>query len=123
MLDESLTNEYGACLSATELAEFLKLDPRTVIKYADRWGGVEVAPGSWRFFEKRIMEVLNAEHNNEKRNVSLPRQCNSSRSNETKDISGQFTKVKKGSLSLGRANQKGTERDTVPDKYNVFGSR
>ena len=56
-----LEANYGRSINPTELAKFLGLDRRTIVKYAPRWGGVEVTPGTWRFFEKRILEVLNAE--------------------------------------------------------------
>jgi hypothetical protein len=53
MINAELSQNCGECLTASELAEFLKLDRRTVVKYANRWGGVEVTPGTWRFFEKK----------------------------------------------------------------------
>jgi len=101
----------------------LEACPRTIRKYAYKWGGVEVAPGTWRFFENRIKEVLNAQYNNEARKISLPSQCNSEKGDETKDISGQFAKVKKRSLSLGRGDKKKTGKRTVTDKYGIFDHR
>ena len=65
MTAKDLEALYGRSLTAKELAKFLGLDTRTVKKYAYRWGGVEVSPGNWRFFENRIKEVLHAEYNNE----------------------------------------------------------
>lgn len=120
MINTELAQNYGCCITATELAEFLHLDRRTVIKYASRWGGVEVTPNTWRFFENRIMEVLNAEQGFEKRHITIQSQCNGKRNNETKDISGQFTKVEKGSLSLGRGNKKKLGERAVTDKYGIF---
>ena len=123
MTNTELAQNYGGCLTATELAEFLKIDRRTIIKYADCWGGVEVTPGTWRFFEKRILEVLNAQFNNEAGKISLPGQCNGKGNNAAEDISGRFTKIKKGSLSLGRGNTKKDGERAVQDKYGVFGNR
>ena len=57
---KDLSEIFGKSYTPQELAQWLNLDPRTVNKYADRWGGVEVAPGKMRFFEKRIKEVINA---------------------------------------------------------------
>jgi len=118
-----LETTYGRAYSPQELGVFLQLDPRTVVKYADRWGGVEVAPGTWRFFEKRILEVLNAEFDNETRNLSLPGQRDGKRSNATEGISGRLTKVEKGCLPLGRGNTKRTGERAIQDKYGVFGSK
>lgn len=116
-----LEQEYGRAITPQELGKFLSLDRRTIIKYANQWGGVEVAPGTWRFFEKRILEVLNAQLNKETRSNALPGQCNSQRNNATKGIPGRFTKVEKGCLPLGRENKKGTGGRAVHDKYGVFG--
>jgi hypothetical protein len=118
-----LEQEYGRAITPQELSKFLSLDRRTIIKYAHRWGGVEVAPGTWRFFEKRILEVLNAQPNKETRNNALPGQCDSQWNNATEGIPGRFTKVEKGCLPLGRENKKRTGGRAVQDKYCVFGSR
>jgi hypothetical protein len=40
-----LTEIYGRYIEPVELAKFLGIDSRTVVKYAPRWGGVEVSPG------------------------------------------------------------------------------
>ena len=61
MTSTELENLMGRAITPQELARFLKLDVRTVRKYASRWGGVEVTPGKIRFFEKRVKEVLHAE--------------------------------------------------------------
>jgi DNA-directed RNA polymerase specialized sigma subunit len=53
---KDLENLYGRAMKPTELAKFLGIDVRTVKKYGDRWGGVEVAPGYMRFFENRVLE-------------------------------------------------------------------
>jgi len=120
MLNTEFTQDFGNCLTASELAEFLKLDRRTIVKYAYRWGGVEVTPGTWRFFEKRIKEVLNAEPNYETRRASLPSKCDSEKCNQTKNLSGQLTKVKEGSISLGRRDKKTIGKRIFKDKYGVF---
>ncbi|MBC8420340.1 MAG: hypothetical protein H8E10_17280 [Desulfobacterales bacterium] len=54
-----LESIYGRSIRPGELGKFLGLDRRTVIKYADKWGGVQVSPGRYRFFENRIKEILN----------------------------------------------------------------
>ena len=58
---DRLRSELGEPLDAADLAEILGIDPRTVKRYADRWGGVEVAPGTYRFFENRVREILNSQ--------------------------------------------------------------
>ena len=123
MLNNELARDCGDCLTATELAEFLKIDRRTVIKYADKWGGVEVTLGTWRFFENRIKEALNAQFNFKTGNKALPSRCNGKGSNATENISGRFTKVEKGCLSLGRGNTKRAGEKDIQDKYGIFVNR
>jgi len=41
-----LEANYGRSINPMELAKFLGLDRRTIVKYASRWGGVEVTPGT-----------------------------------------------------------------------------
>jgi hypothetical protein len=122
-MTSELEQEYGRTITPQELGKFLSLDRRTIIKYAHRWGGVEVAPGTWRFFEKRILEVLNAQLNKETRNNALPGQRDSQWNNATEGIPGRFTKVEKRGLPLGRKNPERTGENAVQDKYGVFGSR
>lgn len=58
---DRLLQELGEPIEPVDLAERLGIDPRTLKKYAGRWGGVEVAPGIIRFFENRVQEKLNAQ--------------------------------------------------------------
>ena len=65
MCHASLEQDYGRAIKPEELAAFLGVDRRTVIKYSDRWGGIEVSPGKFRFFEKLIRRKIDAQFNNE----------------------------------------------------------
>ena len=71
MISEELESQFGRSIKPKELADFLGIDRRTVIKYADLWGGVQVSPGRYRFFENRIKEILNAWLDNETREKAL----------------------------------------------------
>ena len=57
LIDE-LKDEFGRSLTARELAQLLRIDPRTVNRHAHRWGGIEVSPHRYRFFEKSIRKIL-----------------------------------------------------------------
>jgi len=123
MINTELSQNYGDCLTASELAAFLKLDRRTVVKYADRWGGVEVTPGTWRFFEKRIEEALNAEQGFEKRNSTIPGKRDGTRTDAAEALSRREQKVVSGGGDLGKRNKKRTGAEAIPDKFNIFGDR
>ena len=89
MTETAMQNILGRAITAQELGKFLNLDRRTVIKYAARWGGVEVTPGTWRFFENRIMEVLNAEQGFEKRHMEVQGKRDGSGTDAAKAVSGR----------------------------------
>ncbi|RJP94020.1 MAG: hypothetical protein C4518_04505 [Desulfobacteraceae bacterium] len=59
-----LEAQYGRVIKPQELAEYLKIDKRTVTKFARYWGGIETYPGGWRFFEKIVNEKLESIKNN-----------------------------------------------------------
>jgi len=118
-----LETTYGRTYTPQELGEFLQLDRRTVIKYAARWGGVEVTPGTWRFFENRIMEVLNAEQGFEKRHVEVQGKRDGSGPDAAKTVSGREQKVVSGGAHLGKRSKKRTGEAVIPDKFGVFGDR
>ena len=98
-----LTEIYGRYIEPTELGKFLGIDRRTVVKYPQRWGGVEVSPGLWRFFENRVKEVLNnAEFDKETWKGPLPSERDGKRKNKSEAVSG-FPKQK----TLRRASSEG----------------
>jgi len=115
-----LENAYGSAFTPQELGKILKLDRRTVIKYAEHWGGVEVAPGTWRFFEKRIKEVLNAEQGFEKRHIAIQGKCDGSGTYGTKAVSGCEQKVTSRGPGLGKRSKKRTGEKAIPDKFGIF---
>jgi len=123
MTGTDMQNILGRAITAQELGKFLNLDRRTVIKYAARWGGVEVAPGTWRFFENRIMEVLNAEQGFEKRHVEVQGKRDGSGPDAAKAVSGREQKVVSGGAHLGKRIKKGTGEAVIPDKFGIFGDR
>ena len=115
-----LKKTYGRSIKPRELAEFLGVDPRTVVKYADRWGGVQVAPGTYRFFENRIKEVLDAQQNKEKRCMEVQGICDSRRRDQTEAVPGCIEEVVSGGCSLGKGNKQASPREKFRDSHGVF---
>jgi len=123
MTGTDMQNILGRAITPQELGKLLNLDRRTVIKYAARWGGVEVTPGTWRFFENRIMEVLNAEQGFEKRHVEVQGKRDGSGPDAAKTVSGREQKVVSGGAHLGKRRKRETGGEIIPDKFGVFGDR
>ena len=118
MLGAELESQYGRSMTPKELAKFLGIDTRTVIKYAYRWGGVEVCPGKYRFFENRIKEVLDAKFNNETRFETMERNRHGQRRKAGQTVSGCHKKIQTESGSMGNGNTKGTRKNT--DRHGLL---
>ena len=122
-VESQLEKVLGRSITPEQLSAFLKLDRRTVIKYAYRWGGVEVTPGCWRFFEKRILEVLNAEQNNAEGSFEVQSKRDHSRSDSSTAVPRCVKEVLSGSDNLGKRYAKRTCIRVIEDKYGIFGDR
>jgi len=118
MLAEELESIYGRSIEPKELAKFLGLDTRTVIKYADKWGGVEVCPGKYRFFDKLVRRKIDAQFNNETRRETLERNHYGQRPKARQTVSGCHKRILSESGSLGKGNTKRTPRRT--DRHGLL---
>jgi len=114
---------YGKAMPVADVAKFLNLDPRTVRSHAAELGGIEVISGTYRFFEHRLREILNAKLGEEKRNPPLARICHGQRKEEAHVVPGRHARVKTGGNSLGTVG----ERSNAPhaggagaDPYNLL---
>ncbi len=121
--EAQLHEAYGKAMSVADVAKFLALDPRTVRRHAAELGGIEVIPGTYRFFELRLKEILNAKLGDEKRNPPLARVSHGQREAAPQVVPGRHTRVQKGGNSLGTVG----ERSHAPhasgpgtDPYNLL---
>lgn len=102
--------KYGKLITPKELAAFLKLDVRTVRKYASWWGGIEVFPGAIRFFEniikEKIDELLKKNENAQDDNIK-----------ETEKVRNlpDYQKMIKGKQKKRKA------RKEIKDRYDPYG--
>jgi hypothetical protein len=122
MTNNELAQDFGPCMTATELAEYLKVDRRTIVKYASLWGGVEVTPGTWRFFEKRIAEVFNAQQGFEKRHITIQGKRDGSGADFTKAVPRRRQEVVSSGPDMGKRSKKRTGEAAIPDKFGIFGN-
>jgi len=107
-----LESIYGKSIRPGELAKFLGLDRRTVIKYADKWGGVQVSPGRYRFFENRIKEILNdAWFDNQTWKKALEGQHHGRGRVASKAIPGRNQKVVPRSRGMGDRTKEGDRKE------------
>ena len=122
MTSTKLTEIYGRYIEPEELAKFLGIDRRTVVKYAPRWGGVEVSPGKWRFFENRVKEVLNAKLDKEAWKEPLPSERDGKRNQKRETVSGFHQTIISKSGNLGKRNKGKSYKGTNSDKFGLFNS-
>jgi hypothetical protein len=120
MTSTELTEIYGRSIKPGELAKFLGIDRRTVVKYAQRWGGVEVSPGNLRFFENRIKEVLNAKLDKEAWKEPLPSERDGQRNQKREAVSGFHQTVISRSGNLGKRNKGKSDKGAISDKFGLF---
>jgi hypothetical protein len=123
MTAQDLENLFGKTIEPKELAAFLRLDVRTVKKYADRWGGVEVAPGKIRFFEKPVLEVLHAEFGQQTRNRTVSCKRCGPRHGPAKALPGRHQKVLPGGHRMGERDPEAAGGGTIPDRFGIFAGR
>ena len=105
-MDLSLEEALGRPYTPQQLGKILDLDPRTVIKYADRLGGVEVSPGKWRFFDNLVKESIN--------NALLDKEARSKALSGIRDGKGYPAAKavpKRQQANIGRGNRVGRERN------------
>lgn len=125
MTTNDLEIALGKCITDLELAKYLKVDVRTLRKYAHGLGGVVVMPGKYRFFENKIKEIIkNAELNHEKWRPPVSSKRSSTRKawkKETKAVSGRQQKISKKSGSMGGGNKETVgRRNGAGSRHGVF---
>jgi len=117
---QELEEHFGTALTPKELAEFLKLDVRTVRKYHEDWDGIEIFPGKLMFFTNKVKERLDAKSSKKnsegEKSVCLERQCDGQRSESTPVFRRRLKKNKTRSRKVGRGNKAGTG-----EVYDPFG--
>jgi hypothetical protein len=116
--DIKLGQVLGKAYKPQDLGRLLNLDPRTVIKYAHIWGGVEVLPGTVRFFENLVKEKLNAD----KGNKTWQKEVLSRSDGERPAISEAVSRHKQGvdeiSRSVGKKRARSAKKLTDP--HGIF---
>jgi len=98
-----LHETFGRAMSVADVAKFLDLDPRTVRSHAAELGGIQIA-GTYRFFEHRLKEIIDAKLGDEERNPAMAGVSHGQRKTEAQVVHRRHTRVKKGSDSLGALN-------------------
>jgi len=110
--------KYGPALKPSEVAKLFHLDSRTVIKYAQYIGGVEVFPGTWRFFENLIKEKIDACNNQQTWKTACGCYSSGQQNKTTKIISGRKQGFSESSCRMGKENKEGTSK-LLQKKYGI----
>lgn len=111
--------DLGKTLTPAELAEILRVCPNTVRKNFHRWGGVEVAPGTYRFFENIVKEVLNANTRQTRSEAPLEGGGDCQWDKIRKKVSRQHTKKLPGRRPMGRRDQAGAQESRDENRYGL----
>jgi hypothetical protein len=110
-----LREDYGEPLTATQVAQIFGVDRRTVKKYPCHYGGVEIAPGCLRFFEKRIRGIISNANT-----LQNPEGCSLARCLQNRRPRGGDQNVRDGAAreagggSMGTGKKKGADKPPDP---------
>jgi DNA-directed RNA polymerase specialized sigma subunit len=116
---DELEKEFGRSLTAKELAQLLRIDSRTVNRYASRWGGVEVSPNRYRFFEKSIKQVFSHAYNHrETGQAALHQPNNGERRKEIQTVPRHQQGIKTSRHAVGTRDQKASRAGI--DRHQMF---
>jgi hypothetical protein len=118
MSHTKLEQDYGRVMKPEELAKFLGVDRRTVIKYSDRWGGIEVSPGKYRFFEKLIRRKIDAQFNIETRETEVAGHCDGQRQKKGQIVSGPVKELIPASSAMGKGGNRRIRKRT--DRHGLL---
>ncbi|GAB6039235.1 hypothetical protein JCM15519_37940 [Fundidesulfovibrio butyratiphilus] len=110
--------ELGATLTVCELAKVLRIAPNTVRKYHKQWGGVEVAPGTFRFFENIVKEKIHAD-TRQTFDPSLEGCCNDKWSTKGKTVQRRFQKELQGCGGLGKPATEGVREEPDDNRFGL----
>lgn len=98
---DALDGELGRAITPQELAKMFGLSVNTVRKYRERWGGVEVAPGKLRFFERKVREALNTSIDNQVQSAAMAGCRHIQREAKRKVVPGRVREKQAGSRKVG----------------------
>ncbi|MBU1002504.1 MAG: hypothetical protein KKE73_08265 [Proteobacteria bacterium] len=112
---QELEERFGRRIELTTLARYLGVAPNTVRKYASRLGGIEVTPGTWRFFDKRVERFIHGKYLQETRGYARAGGGHGPGQDPQEMVPGRFQNVHAGGHPLGGAGPKGAAGDD-PDR-------
>jgi len=111
---------YGKALRPAQVAKIFGLDPRTVRKYARELGGIEVFPGTWRFFEKLVKERIDyAIFDNEARKAQVQSNSVGERHSRGQTVSGRFQGQLQGGYRVGKSQKKGAQGNEILVRHGI----
>lgn len=100
-----LENEFGRVIKPKELAKLLAVSVNTIRTHHERWGGIEVTPGKYRFFENIIREKIHADIDKPREQEALERRGNGQRDQEGESLQGRYPEKQKRVHRLGKHDQ------------------
>jgi len=108
---DDLVAEFGRPIPDTVFAEYLGVNIRTMRKHAHQWGGVEIIPGRYAFFEGQVRKVIeNAKPVLEKRKTAMARCRDGQRPAFPAVVPRRFKGQRTSSRSVGGGRKDTTQK-------------
>ena len=117
-MTDILFEEFGKTYTLKQLADYLQLDARTLRKHYRDWGGLEIYPGKFRFFEEIVKSKINAVTDNEKRKEGMAGLRNGQRKKSIQTVPGRLEGFTKSGSRMGRGRKKEAD-EFKPDIFGI----
>lgn len=114
-----LQKELGSPLTPKDLAQMLGVSVQTVRRYYIRWGGIEVAPGTVRFFEHIVKERIDADLDKTRQGTPMAGSGYSAGCQKGKDVSRRQRKESPRSSQVGRSDAADIAGGKAADRHGL----
>lgn len=116
----ALDKELGPVLTVKDMAKLLGVCQNTIRNHYKRWGGVEVAPGKYHFFENIVRDIIYANVGETGEAEVLERRCDGPGGKEGTTLPGRNPGGQKKGDSLGERNKGKLEEEKDPNRHGLL---
>jgi AraC-like DNA-binding protein len=115
----AIQEHFGKPLTPTELGKLLGISASTVRRHYRRFGGVEVAKGTFRFFENIVMEMIDANLRQTLEESTMEGSGNRPQESERTSIPGRQPEKLPRRRSMGRRDPEGNEGGADQSRHGL----
>ena len=118
-MKESIKENLGKPLTPADLGKLLGISASTVRRHYRRFGGVEVASGTYRFFENIVMEMIDANIRQTLEEETMERSRDCSRESKGTSVRGRQSKELPRRRPMGGYDPQGDQGAADEDRHGL----